>query len=348
MQFYQCVECNSYYAGQKVTNSGITIQKVDDSLVCQANSNCKMLGLCVEIDDSLEAIIQKIKSNFIREIGSAKELGMCILLLDSSRAMGDHAFARLRPSILKPPSHPNDYAGVEDKGCMSKREFVACNVAQSIFDLRLMRNKPNIYLAVFLYDHRQRVLFMKSVETIFEEYSTVNTLALYLLTEMKCMNGDNDINSALMLTYRLVTKFENRKIDALGSFYPMMQWLHSRYDVNTGVRIITRSLKVHNIRVTLYTGGEQQAQYGALQSPFEDYQPIDPLTCVYIGQKEEIGAKELMSIARYCPIHGEKQFFLGDAIRAFPTLGGIIRDSQAPSGFCKKCVIQGKPSSDIC
>jgi hypothetical protein len=344
-QCYQCVECGTYYAEQRISKKGIVIEQVPDSLICQRNESCQIFGLCADVEDlSIDQIIDILRGQPFDKSNNgniAKELGLCLLLIDASRAMGEHVNPNTpRPSVLKPQQHPNDSNEVEAKGYMSKREMLALGVTQAIWDLSRMRNKAFIVIGITLYDHAQKLVFFKSVEQIFQENRDANTLAQDLLKQMKDMNGGTDINGALNWAGNLVQKFEQGKIEELGNFYPYKQYTPSYFDINTGNLISPRSMThtTPNVRVMLYAGSEQMAAYGALKSPFEHKLPADPLVCVYLGPPDTRGAKELRSIVHYCPIHGVPQIFIADNIEDFPTLLGIIKSSKGASGFCKKCI----------
>jgi von Willebrand factor type A domain len=351
MQCYQCVECGTYYAEQKVNQKGVVIEQVPDSLVCQLNDRCQTVGLCADIELSIDEVVNEVRGivdeNRKGNDKQAKESGLCLFLMDASGSMGEHAFGTTpRPTVLKPEPHPNDFNGVENKGYMSKREMVALAAARAVFELRLLSNKEDAHIGIILYDHRQETVFFKSVEKIFKDNTDANVFAKDLLKRMKDMNGGTNINGALNMAENLVKKFEEGKIDALGNFYPMEQNLSHYYDINTGNRVPNGTIVEKNIRVMLYTDGEQLADYGALKSPFEFKSPVDPLICAYIGQANTRGGKELRSIVRYCPVHGEPQMIVVDRVQAFPTLHGIFRMASGGSGFCEKCLKINMPTSD--
>jgi hypothetical protein len=356
MQCYQCVECGTYYAEQKVNQKGIVIEQVPDSLVCQLNDRCQTVGLCADIELSLDEVIAKIYGDGGGGGGGQdKELGLCLFLMDASLSMGEHAFGNApRPSVLKPQPHPNDYKSVEDKGHMSKREMVALAAARGVFGLKSLSKRKDYdpheyaYIGIILYDHATKPLFFKSVKNIFKENEDENIFAKWLLTQMKDMNGGTDINGALNMADNLVKKFKAKSLDALGNYLPMTQNFAAHFDIDGGNKHPISKTEVEpNIRVMLYTDGEQLAEYGALDSPFRLYTPVDPLICAYIGEKGTRGAKELRSIVRYCPVHGKEQMIVVDKVTAFPTLHGIFKMASGGSGFCEMCLNVNKPTTDV-
>ena len=308
MKQYTCVECSKMYND---TN-------LPQDYVCK-DSQCPgggLTGLIIEIQGQ-----QPIQTGATYVMPTTntnlREAGLCILLMDSSGSMGESAY--------RDYSFPSKYGG----STLTKREVITDIAAKAIFELQPMAKKDDAYLCAIKFDHRQSVMFTKTVSNILIEYGTPQNLAKFMYDELAEMNGGTDINSALRMAHSFVDKFVGGSLPGMGNYTPLTQ---SQYAPQ-----LNRTIDVPNVRVLLYTDGEQLSEYGAIDNPFINAEP-DLLMGAYIGQSGEKGCNDLKSVIGKCPIHGTEQFFVLDNPQKIATLRGLFRMASGTSGFCPTCI----------
>jgi von Willebrand factor type A domain len=267
-----------------------------------------------------------------------RELGLCVFLMDASGSMGDPAFTNQQKAVLNHGTHQAN-SGTEREGNMSRREMIALYAAQAVFSLERLGNKDDAYVACVMYDDEPHAIFYKTISQIMQEYGDGRTFAQSLLDKMKSFNGGTNINKALQTAHAMVEQFKCGELSALGQYSPISQPVTHLFDVRTGTKLGTsRIINNENIRILIYTDGEHLPQYGVLRSPFETATP-DPLIGIFIGEAGSQGCRELRSVIKRCPEHGEEQFLIVDQPQKLAKLHGIFRMATGASGFCEKCLI---------
>ena len=277
---------------------------VPSDYVCK-DPNCPgggLTGLIIEMDGN---VTQKLR-----------EAGLCVLLMDASGSMADEAY--------KGYNFSSKY-----EGKLSKREAIADVAAAAIFQLQMMTKADDAYICAIKFDDKQAVMFTKTVSALIEEFKTPHNLAKYLYDELSAMNGGTDINSALKLAHSFIEKFLNSTVPGMGNYTPIY---HTQYSTH-----LNKSVDVPNVRVLLYTDGEQLPDYGEIINPFKSMVP-DLLMGAYIGQIGDRGCADLRSITSRCIIHGTEQFFVLDSPQKITTLRGLFRMASGTSGFCPNCI----------
>lgn len=277
--------------------------------------NCYPTGLIIEVQGPQ----QTSGSTYNQSVSSlsVKEAGLCILLMDASGSMGEEAFMDY--------SFPSKYGNEK----LTKREMISDVAAKAIFDLKTMTLADDAYICAIKFDHRQAVMFTKTISGIISEFGTVENLSKYMYDELAAMNGGTDINSAFTMAQSFMQKFLDGTVPGLGNYTPLE---HTQF-----VPRLNKSILVPNVRVLIYTDGQQLADYGALNSPFRNMEP-DLLMGAYIGQQGEPGCNELKSVLGKCPVHNSDQFFVLDAPQKIAALKGLFRMASGTSGFCPTCI----------
>jgi hypothetical protein len=340
-QAYKCHRCGRHYADTPIVSHNISFSQVTHNRVCNA-PKCPgngYMGLAVPIDKDLHEYAKTIGQP--NTPGPPRELGLCIFLMDASGSMGDPAFSDVKqPSTLELPKSEKD-SPCEGEGLMSKREMMAGTVADSIFSLKKIEKNGYAYIAIILYDDDIKYLLLQSVKDIVATYKEGKELARYLLKTMKeDMGGGTDINKALACAHSLKKEFIDGNINAFsfGKFETYSQTDNFIFDVFSGKRLEKPYSEVTpNVRVLLYTDGDHQPNYGILESPFKHENP-DLLIGVYVGDPSDQGNRELKSILKYCPRHGQQQYLSVNRIDDMNNLYGIFLMATGASGFCPKCI----------
>lgn len=249
-----------------------------------------------------------------------KEVGLCVLLMDASGSMFmDPAF--------KGQGFPSSF-GHE---FLNKAEMVAKCAANAIFQLKdiTLKEHQEAYIMAIKFDHRQSVMFHKSIRGIIEEFRDSTRFAKYLYDSFSDMQGGTNINGALDMAYSFISKFKAGNIPGIGAFEPMHD---SIYLPNKG-----GDYEIPNIRAMIYTDGEQLSDYGSIRNPFKAHDP-DLLLGAFIGDQDERGCTDLRSIISKCPIHQQDQFFVIDNPQRQATLRRLFRMASDASGFCPACI----------
>ncbi|MEM8524222.1 MAG: vWA domain-containing protein [Bacteroidota bacterium] len=303
---YKCMECGKFY----VTPTS--------NYICN-DSSCPgegLTGLLIEqANESGNSSSDQGGSSQITSSppplnvdASIEPAGLCVLLMDASGSMSWSAF---------------------DTPPIERRRLVANAAARGIFDLRNMTQKSNAYICAIRFDHTQHLMFVKTVEQIINEYNNSTTFAEYLYDEIKSMEGGTDINSALKMAASFVEKFLNGTVPGMESKMPMY---HNQFSP-----ILNKTIDVPNVRILLYTDGEQYAKLGSIVNPLSNHEP-DLLMGAFIGQTHEKGCNELRQVVGNCPIHGSEQFFVLDKPEKIATLRGLFRMASGTTGFCPNCI----------
>jgi len=309
MKQYTCVECGEIYDDN---NNVPPVTMVCQKPACPGGG---LTGLIIPIEGEVNP---NTSSSGQQQTSSAsKEAGLCILLMDASGSMGDSAYQDY--------SFPSKYGG--DK--LTKREVITDVAAKAIFELQPMSKKDSAYLCAIKFDHRQSVMFTDTVTNILNQHGTAQNLAKFLHDELAEYNGGTDINSALKMAHSFIEKFLNGTVPGLGNYVPIY---HTQFAPK-----LNKSIDVPNVRVLIYTDGEQLNEYGSIINPFKNMEP-DLLMGAYVGQESEKGSRDLKSIIGSCPIHGVQQFFALDNPQKIATLRGLFRMASGTSGFCPTCI----------
>jgi hypothetical protein len=288
-------------------------------MVCQKTA-CPgggLTGLIIPIEGQVNTNSTGTTYQQPQQQTASKEAGLCILLMDASGSMGDSAY--------RDYSFPSKYGG--DK--LTKREVITDVAAKAIFELEPMSKKDSAYLCAIKFDHRQAVMFTDTVTNILNQHGTAQNLAKYLHDELAEFNGGTDINSALKMAHSFVDKFLAGSITGMGNYIPIY---HTQFAPKSN-----KSIDVPNVRVLIYTDGEQLSEYGPIINPFKNMEP-DLLMGAYVGQESEKGCRDLKSVIGNCIIHGTPQFFVLDNPQKIATLRGLFRMASGTSGFCPTCI----------
>jgi len=327
MKQYICVECESIYDDSNRP----------DDFVCKKNT-CPgdgLTGLIIEMEEPAVsplntpppipgAAAPSTATAIPSSISIEKEVGLCVLLMDASGSMFvDPAF--------KGQNFPSSF-GHE---FLNKAEMVAKCAANAIFQLKdiTLKSHQEAYIMAIKFDHRQSVMFHKSISGIIEEYGDSARFAKYLYDELSQMQGGTNINGALDMAYSFISKFKEGNIPGLGLFEPMYDAV---YLPNKG-----GDFEIPNIRAMVYTDGEHLSDYGPLSNPFKSHDP-DLLLGAFIGDQSESGCSDLRSIVSECPIHSQDQFFIIDNPKSQATLRRLFRMASDASGFCPACIPPSK------
>jgi len=311
MKQFTCVECGEIYDDLK--------NVPPSSMVCQ-KTTCPgggLTGLIIPIEGQINTNTSDSSNQSIYQDNTSKEAGLCVLLMDASGSMGDPAY--------KDYSFPSKYGG--DK--LTKREVITDVAAKAIFELQLMSKKDSAYICAIKFDNTQAVMFTDTVTNILNKHGNAQNLAKYLYDELALLNGGTDINSALKMAHSFVDKFLSGSVPGMGNYVPIF---HTQFAPK-----LNKSIDVPNVRVLVYTDGEQLSEYGTIINPFKNSEP-DLLMGAYVGQESDNGSKELKSIIGNCPIHGTPQFFVLDNPQKIATLRGLFRMASGTSGFCPTCI----------
>lgn len=312
MKNFKCIECGKQYDENDMPING----------VCQEPScpGSGLTGLIIPDEDSNQPLSGSINRN-------GRETGLCILLMDASGSMGEEPYSTSFPS--KYPAKVEESGFAEKNGKLTKREVVTDIAAQAIIGLKSLSKKEDAYICIIKFDHTQSVILTESVDTILKKYSDAGQLAKYLYGELSTMNGGTDINSALNMANSFVEKFINGDVPGMTNCIANVQ---TQFIPARGV-----SIDVPNVRVLIYTDGEQLPSYGPIVNPFKTNDP-DVLIGAYIGSETDSGCLALKDVVSSCPIHNTKQFYVLDAPNKASTLRGLFRMASGTSGFCPNCI----------
>lgn len=304
MKEYRCVMCQFTY----------TEDNLPQDLVCQ-KSDCAgegLTGFCVEVNSSSD-------NGTSRDLNVAQqECGLCVLLMDASGSMFyDPAF--------KDVTLPSQYG---EEFC-NKAELVSKTAAQAIFELRSMTKKENAYICAIRFDHDQAVMFHDTVENILATHQNAANLAKYFYQELGKMKGATNINAALEMGYNYINQFKKGQLEGMDNYVPIY---HAQY-----IEKLKDYKDIPNVRIMIYTDGEQLAQYGAITNPFAKDE-IDLVLGAYVGDKTDKGCQDLKEVMGLCPVHQQKQFTLLDEPNKIASLKGFFRMASGTSGFCQQCL----------
>lgn len=279
-------------------------------------------GWCPECEFGTSAL--KDRGNVPKStIGRVKEekgnqdlqnVGFCVLVADGSGSMEERAFEE----------HPD-----------KKKDLVSNSAAQAIFGLQNMVAAKKAYIAVILFDHDVKLVFIKTVTEIVDEYKTPENLEAFLANEISQMAGATDINRALNFAKEIC---EDAKKGDL-----------SKYGGPSGFTLADETIPidddggqitVQKMRVMIYTDGGD-TENSKVVNPFAGDE-ADILLGAFFGDGKRSGCKVLKSILSMCPEHGHKQFFLINDPSRIQVLKNLFRMASGASGFCPECLAQNK------
>ena len=251
-------------------------------------------------------------------IPSAREIGLCILVMDASGSMNYQAF-------------PNSPA--------LKKHLIAASAAGGIFDLNKTINIENAYVCGIMFDTETKLIFTHTVSDLLNRYAHPGNLADFLNGKLNEMRGRTDINKALKFAKEIYDEFMNKgdlsKYNGPSNLRPIM---HTVFDKNNGKKIVP------NVRVFIYTDGED-TESKKIINPFK-MEAVDILMGCYFGPGEEQGCMALREIVSKCPKHDFEQFFLINDPRRIHTLRRIFRMASGASGFCPLCLSDAQVSDN--
>lgn len=286
--------------------------------VCTNNPNHKFAnmtvdGFCPEPTCFGVGFLVEEQNTPIGISGQAKEIGLCVLLMDVSGSMKATAF-------------PNSPA--------QKDLLVAGSASGGIFDLAPMTSKDDAYIIGVIFDHNTNVIFTDSVSNILGQYPNASDFSKFLIS--KFTYGGTDINKVLNFAKQIYDDFLQK-----GDL--------SRYGGPTNVKPVKQTILtkngdtkiVPNIRVLIYTDGRDEVLEKITGNPFAQ-EEIDVLMGAFFGEGQEEGCTALKSIVSKCPIHGVDQFFLINDPSRIQTLRKLFRMASGASGFCPVCLAQDR------
>jgi hypothetical protein len=316
MNNFKCIECGKDYLKSSVPANGIC-----DDPSCPGEG---LTGLIVPDESGQQSNVSNamtINSN------QGKEVGLCILLMDASGSMAEEPYATSFKS--KYPAKNESQAHTERDGLLTKREVVTDAAALAIFGLKNLAKKENAYICAIKFDNNPSVMFTKTVDQLINDYQSPEKFAHYLYSELAALNGGTNINGALNLAYNFVKKFVDGNVPGMEN---CIAAFHTVYVGN-------KSIDVPNVRIMLYTDGEQLQHYGPIVNPFnENKDELDLLIGAYIGNPDDAGCKQLQQVLGACPQHNQKQFYVMDEPKKIATLRGLFRMASGTSGFCPHCI----------
>lgn len=268
---------------------------------------CYGVGFLVE-----QTVGSSSSTSFHPEAG-AREIGLCILLMDSSGSMNETAF---------------------DSSPAKKDQLVAGSASGGIFELEQLSNKDDAYVIAVMFDTTNKVIFAGSIAEIFSKFGTAPEFSKFLSSNFTY--GGTDINSALNFAKQIYDDFIQRgdlsKYGGPSNVKPVKQ------------SVLTKSGEqkiVPNVRVLIYTDGEDQVSGKIHGNPFKN-EEVDVLMGAFFGRGEESGCKELKGIVSKCPIHEFDQFFLINDPSRIQTMRKLFRMASGASGFCPMCLAQDR------
>lgn len=242
---------------------------------------------------------------------NVREVGLCILLMDASASMREQAF----------PDHP-----------ATKDRLIAGSAAAGIFELRQLSKLEDAYLVVVMFDTAQRVTLCCSFAELFAKFPTAGDFSEFLMKSFTY--GSTDINSALRFGKDIYDSFMKRgDLTAYGGPKGVKPIMHTIMTKDLDSRVVP------NVRVLIYTDGEDTATGGISGNPFA-MEGTDVLLGAYFGRGEEEGCLQLKKSLSKCPVHQVDQFFLINDAKRIQTLRKLFRMASGASGFCPTCLVQ--------
>ncbi len=313
---YICTQCGQEYDSQ--TEDGFCTNQPD----CEYGSGwLKEITVTTEMPQSQETAVPEPEQTPAEppSIDFKNEIGFCILMMDGSLSMGDEAF----PST--------DYPG-------DKYKLVAMNAAGGIWSLRNMTHSESAYIALCVFAGSSKLVWIKSVREIIEEFRDKPAFADELVRILKEETPEQkltNIREALELSYGLYKDYLSGDLAGFGGpsdFQPIMHSL-----VRTEESGEESFISVPNGRVLIYTDGEHNVT-SAVTNPFEREDQSVVLSA-YIGEEDSFGIRQMKKIANVCPKHSPGQgFFLINSPERIHTLKGLFRMASGASGFCPACL----------
>lgn len=248
--------------------------------------------------------------------GPAREIGLCVLLMDASASMQEEAF----------PGNP-----------ATREQLIAVSAARGIFDLHSLQHKETAYLIVVTFDSSHKVVLACSLAELFAKYPTPAEFADFLKSSFT--HGTTDINSVLRYAKGIyddfVTHGDLSKYGGPTNVRPIQQTVVTK---NLGSKVVP------NIRVLIYTDGEDTTSGDIRANPFAQ-EETDVLLGAYFGHGEEVGCTQLKRVLSKCPKHAVDQFFLINSTDRVQTLRYLFRMASGASGFCPACLAEGRAAA---
>lgn len=268
---------------------------------------CYGVGFLVELKGGLVA------GGATAAEAAAKEIGLCVLLMDGSGSMNETAF---------------------DSSPAKKDQLVAGSASGGIFELEQLSNKDDAYVIAVMFDTSDKVIFAGSIGDIFARFGNAPEFSKFLLESFRY--GGTDINAALAFAKQIYDDFIQRgdlsKYGGPSNVLPVKQSILTK----GGDQKI-----VPNVRVLIYTDGEDQVTGKITGNPFKQ-EEVDVLMGAFFGRGEEEGCRELKGILSKCPIHEVDQFFLINDPTRIQTMRKLFRMASGASGFCPTCLAQDR------
>lgn len=197
-----------------------------------------------------------------------------------------------------------------------------------------LSNKTDAYVMPVLFDHEVHPLFIKSVQDIVEEYSDAKRFAIFLKKAFENSKGGTDINAALNFAKQIYDTLDSQstlaKFGGPDHVRPIPQVVST---ANGG------QITVPNVRVLIYTDGEDETTGKILGNPFQSHS-ADILLGAFFGVGTERGSVDLQSVLSNCPTHTQKQFFLLNSEDRVQKLRFLFRMASGGSGFCPRCLMK--------
>lgn len=302
MKSYQCTCCGRGYTKSDLPNT----------MICECDP---LIGLIMEVS----SVELPTEEGQLAGMEDMREAGLCVFLMDASGSM-----------FTEPMFPDHKFPSMFGEAFVNRAEWVCRMAASGIYDLikKGITEAEAAYICAIKFDTTQAVMFIKTVAQIRDEYATDIDFARYLYNGLQDMRGGTNINDAIRMGHGFVSNFTNRMVQGMGNYSPKY---HVEYTLKG------KPISVPNVRILLYTDGEQQPQYGDMHNPFQNDE-ADLLIGVFIGQESERGCQDLRRIVGKCPIHGNEQFLIFDTPTKNMTLKGMFRMASGASGFCPKCV----------
>jgi von Willebrand factor type A domain len=276
---------------------------------------CTIDGICPTCSYGDGILIQKEKTPDKKgePANEARQIGLGILVMDASGSMRSAAF-------------PNSPA--------KKRQLIAASAARGILELETTMNISDAYISIVMFDTKTLHVLIDTAENLINKYSDPMQFITFFKENLEKFGGGTDINSALEFAKEirddLIIRGDLSKWGGPNNIEPIE---HVLFDKNNN------SITVPNIRILIYTDGEDTENGGRITNPFAN-EPVDILMGAYFGQGEENGCTKLMNALSECPTHGVKQFFLINDPNRIQTLKNLFRMASGTSGFCPVCLAQ--------
>lgn len=260
--------------------------------------------------------------NSVPTAAEGRKIGLAVLLMDVSGSMTTPVF----PPAVNP----------------TRDNCVVRSVAEAVMSLNGITNPKDAYIMPVLFDDEVRPVFVKSVSEIVAEFQTTQKLSEFL--KEKFTYGGTDINKALDFAKEVYDSFvTGQSLKRYGGPDNIQPKTHT-VPAYAGGTI----RDVPNIRVLIYTDGEDSVQKRITGNPFASLAgKPDVLLGAYFGNREDPGCGHLRTILSKCPTHNHPQFFVLDKPDRIAKLRFLFRMASSHSGFCPTCLAEMTPSDTL-